>query len=339
MRSSHLSSFGARGALAKKALAAALKTRRRLRIELHEATCVFDAAERLGVEVRFVAIPSMEGMYVRSPEQGVSPHMFIAAGRPSGRQSMTGGHELGHHVFGHGTRVDQYLRKAERANVQKDGFTGAFDSEEFLAQTFGSYFLMPKSAVDRGFGVRGFDPANATPLQVYSVAGWLGVGYSALVHHMCWSLRLITFRRAESLLGARLPTLRAELIGRPISNDVYVVDSQWTGRPLDLKLGDVAIVPDGARVEASTGELASNPKLPPATVISTSAGRQVLEATAVGLGRIVAREWAVFVRVSRRDFGGLNAYRHLYADPDDHDEADDDSLLHRGGDTNAEIDE
>jgi hypothetical protein len=47
---------------------------------------------------------------------------------------------------------------------------------------------MTKAAVVRGFADRGWQAATATPQQVYTVAGWLGVGYEALVTHMQASL-------------------------------------------------------------------------------------------------------------------------------------------------------
>lgn len=317
---------GVRGTLAKEALAAALKTRRRLNLALHEAVCAYDAAERLGVEVRFVPIPSMEGMYVRRTLEGTSPHILISAARPSGRQAMTAGHELGHHVFGHGTRIDQYLSGPAQVDQLQPKQSAsrsrtAFEPEEFLAQTFGSYFLMPKSAVDRGFAVRHLAPAQATATEVFCVAGWLGVGYSALVHHMCWSLKLITWRHAEELLAIKLPRLREELLGRTIASDVYMVDSCWTGRPLDLKIGDIAIVPSGAVVESTTGVYAADPKHAPAVASTTRRGVRVVEATTTGLGRIAAGDWAVFVRVSEREYAGRNLYRHLSAVDSDDDDA------------------
>jgi hypothetical protein len=318
-------SIGARGALAKQALASALKTRRKLKLDLHEAICVYDAAEHLGIEVRFVEIPSMEGMYVRKTLDGTSPHILVAAARPAGRQAMTAGHEIGHHVFGHGTRIDQYLKGSARVNqAGSNPLANAhtFEPEEFLAQTFGSFFLMPKSAVDRGFAVRGLVPARATASEVFRVAGWLGVGYSALVHHMCWSLKLVSWRQAETLLAAKLPSLGEELVGSAIAGDVYVVDHNWTGRPLDLKVGDVAVVPSGAVVESSTGQYAADPKAPPAIASTTTQGVRVVEATSTGIGRIVAGDWAVFVRVAEREYAGRNLYRHLTADPDDADELD-----------------
>lgn len=309
-----------RDAIAKRALVAALKTRQKLEIPIHEAVCVYDAAERLGVEVRFDAIPSMEGMYVKQTLVGAAPHILVSALRPAGRQAMTAAHELGHHVFGHGTRIDQYVKGQGTVGqavgpqlVETVGSADAFDPEEFLADAFGSFFLMPKSAVERGFASRNVIPLSATDSDVYRVAGWLGVGYTALVHHMCWSLRLIPWSRAQELLGAKPKALRESLLAEAIAADVYVVDSAWTGRPLDLKIGDVALVPAGTTIEPTTGRFATMPRTAPGVVTTTARGLRVLEATDVGLGRVVGDGWAVYVRVAEREYAGRNRYRHLEA--------------------------
>lgn len=320
-----------REALAKRALTAALKTRRKLDLALHEAVCVYDAAQALGVEVRFDAIPSMEGMYIKQTLEGVAPHILVSAQRPTGRQAMTAAHELGHHVFGHGTHIDQYVKglgtvgsAIGAVSVEPSATVPNFNSDEFLADTFGAFFLMPKSAVARGFAARGIAPARATQLEVFRVAGWLGVSYTAVVHHMCWSLNLITWARAQQLLTAKPKSLREQLIGHPFAADVYVVDQSWSGRPVDLKVGDVAIVPTGTTIEATTGPLSSAPRRAPGAITTTASGAAVLEATEVGIGRLHGNDWATFVRIAEREYVGRSQYRYLEAvDGDDEDDEED----------------
>ena len=60
---------------------------------------------------------------------------------------------------------------------------------------------MPKAAVEHGFKVRGYVPAAATPQQIYAVAGWLGVGYGTLIHHMRISLDLLSEQKTKALLS------------------------------------------------------------------------------------------------------------------------------------------
>lgn len=313
-------------ALGVDALRAAMKTRQQLQLPLNEAVCVYDAAEELGLEVRFDPIPSMEGMYVKQTLAGSCPHILISSLRPAGRQAMTAAHELGHHVFGHGTRIDQYVKgvgTVGMAIVQSgaipEGAISTADQEEFLADSFGAFFLMPKSAVERGFAMRNLDPAAAEPLEIFRVAGWLGVGYGALVMHMAISLKLISWRRAEALLTAKPKNLREELFGRPVAAELYVVDEAWTGRPVDLKVGDVAILPPATTVEPTTGRFSQQARLAPGVLTISPNGSTAFEATTPGLGRFAGQDWAAFVRVSQREFAGRNIYRHLEATDDDDD--------------------
>src|SRR5437764_967903 len=77
--------------------------RRAAGFDLDVPLCVYDLAEGLGVDVWFKAIPRLEGMYVKTP----GPSMVVSSLRPAGRQVYTGGHELGHHVYGHGSQIDE----------------------------------------------------------------------------------------------------------------------------------------------------------------------------------------------------------------------------------------
>jgi hypothetical protein len=47
---------------------------------------------------------------------------------------------------------------------------------------------MPKAAVVGGFSRRNWNAASSTPAQIYTIAGWLGVGYETLITHMRASL-------------------------------------------------------------------------------------------------------------------------------------------------------
>jgi len=72
---------------------------------LRDAICVYDVAQSLGIEVRFVGIPSLEGMYWKKSPATI----LLGAERPAGRQSFTCAHELGHHIFNHGNKIDGVL--------------------------------------------------------------------------------------------------------------------------------------------------------------------------------------------------------------------------------------
>jgi Zn-dependent peptidase ImmA (M78 family) len=274
----------------------AQRVRRELGINPQDPVCVYNAAKHLGVEVRFLDANSMEGMYRKRP----SPVIVVASRRPPGRQASTGAHELGHHVYEHGSAVDLV---SEAAGQPDD----AYDPEEYLVDRFAGFFLMSKTAVMRAFHVRGWDAHWCNPGQVYVVAGYLGVGYSTLVHHMRGSLGLLTFPWAKRLLKVAPKDIRSHILGREEPGNLLVVDKRWTGqRAADVRVGDLLRLPQGTAYEADN-----------LTVVEGAGGHVILRATAPGIGRLhsLESEWAVYARVSRRDYEGRAAYRHLQ-DPD-----------------------
>src|SRR5436190_1566361 len=137
--------------LARRALAEAARTRLRAKVGAYSSLCIYDLCQSNDVDVWFRPLPSLEGMY--SP--GDPPVAVVSALRPSGRQRMNCAHELGHHVFGHGTRLDQII----------DATVGhsTFEPEEFLANCFAEYLLMPKLAVLAALNKRSIVLKRATP--------------------------------------------------------------------------------------------------------------------------------------------------------------------------------
>src|SRR5260221_11353438 len=57
--------------------------------------CIYDVAEELGLEVRFVDISSMEGMYCKT----AIPLILVSSLRPSGRQTFTCAHEPSRPIY------------------------------------------------------------------------------------------------------------------------------------------------------------------------------------------------------------------------------------------------
>ena len=276
-----------RRAVARQAMAAALRARRSAGYGLDHAVCVYDLAEKLGVEVRFLDLPSMEGMY----SSASSPVIIVSSLRPRGRRAFTCAHELGHHNRSDGVEIDELVEQWDKPR---------FDPKEFSADCFAGALLMPKVAVSKAFAIRGWRLEECTPGQASMVAGYFGVGYTTLIHHLRSALQVLPDAQARALLKVSPRKAQSLLLGSQTPHTVVVVDAHWTGRAVDVEVGDLISVPgraqsEGACIEPSPGG---------------EHGR-LFRAVRPGIGRLESTTaWSAFVRVSRRDYVGRAQYRH-----------------------------
>ena len=143
--------------LAKQALEKSLEVREEHGYDFRSPLCVYELADRARVKVQFVDDVNMEGIYAALAK----PTILISSLRPLGRRAFTCAHELGHHFFGHGSTIDE---------LKDDAEAGAFIPNEFIADAFAGFLLMPAQAVKRAFSSRGVDVTTATPEQIYLLA-------------------------------------------------------------------------------------------------------------------------------------------------------------------------
>jgi len=284
--------------LARRAVAEAARVRLRAQLDQFSAICVYDLAEQLGIDLRFQALPSLEGMYT----PGTPDIVVVSALRPSGRQRLNCAHEIGHHVFGHGTRLDQLLDQTAQAH---------FDPDEFLVNCFAEFLLMPKVAVMKALNLRGIDLNRCSPFDAFRVATYFGVGYRTFLHHVEINLREITSARADALRKVAPKRIRRDVLGRDIDGEVIVVDEHWHGRPIDVHVGDVVLLPSGSTLEGERFRQHT----------AATAGT-LYEATTPGLGRASHEQlgWASYVRVARRVPNGNFVGRSIYRYEEDCDE-------------------
>jgi hypothetical protein len=274
--------------IATEAIAKALRARKRIGALPYESVSALDAAEKLGLEVRLMDLPSMEGMYVA----GSDPKIILSSLRPQGRRSFTCAHEIGHHEFGHGEQFDELV--GEKSKARKT------DPNEFAADCFAGFFLMPKTAVENGMRKRGFDYSTLTASEAYAMACWLGVGYSSFLSHLHFGLNVIARSTFEALSREQPRDIRQQLIGTPVASELHLVDTHWIGRAVDCQVGDYLLLPKSIQVERS--ELFSFHDHPNGTL---------LQANASGIARAFANsdEWAAFVRISPTGYTGRGCYR------------------------------
>lgn len=272
-----------RDELAHGAVTAALRLRARHGLPPEGPICPIDLALAENVDVRFEALPSLEGMY--TPDE---PLILLGSLRPRGRRSYTCAHELGHHVFSHGLRIDELL--------DDESTTRQRDDAEYVADRFAAALLMPKLAVLHAFAVRGWSIPTCTPEQVYTVAGLLGVGYTTLIGYLEGTLRLLAATTAHTLRRTTPKAIRARVVGAPLAAGLVIVDEHWFARSVDAEVGDAIAVPNGSSIDGDAVERTND---------------ALLRAKAPGIATITRGAWTINVRISRSAYTGLAAYRHL----------------------------
>jgi Zn-dependent peptidase ImmA (M78 family) len=284
----------------RQALRNALETRRRVSTSKSQPICVYDVAEHLGVKVIFCPESSLGGLYTKT-----SQTILVPAHRPPGRQAFTCAHELGHYLFGHGSRVDE-IKDIDRNDIT--------DPEERLVNTYAGYLLMPPWAVKEAFARRQWNPNKCTPLQAYTVAVQLGVSYTSLVQYLLISLNLISESQAKKLLKTTPKQIRRSILGSDCTRYLVIADQAWAQVAIDLQVGDIAILPSNVRLEGSS-----------IAVLDKHDLGSLIEGRAPGISRAESFDgsWASFIRVPRKDYIGWNAYRH-WEDPDFNENADTD---------------
>jgi Zn-dependent peptidase ImmA (M78 family) len=288
-----------RRALATQAMQAAAATRAKAKVDQTSPICIYGLCETLGVSVRFNNI-NMEGMYQR----GFPPRIHLSARRPLPRRAYNCAHELGHHVFGHGSSIDE-LR--EDAKMQPSE-----DPKEFLADTFAGFILMPIIGLRRAFSVRRWAPETATPAQILTIACEFGVGYTTLLTHLSASVDMLSRSRAAVMQRVKPKALRMDILGALASEPLLVADRHRAAPTLDAEVKMLLLLPHGTEVSGDGLNFERD----------LAAGR-LLRAVKPGIFRATAGDWAVFVRVApvqkHEPYGyvGLARYRHLEEDPDE----------------------
>jgi Zn-dependent peptidase ImmA (M78 family) len=283
-----------RRALANQGLVASIATRSKAKCDQKSPICIYSMCDTLGVHVRFNYI-NMEGMY----QKGTPPRIHLSARRPLPRRVYNCAHELGHHVFGHGSSIDE-LREGAKASIK--------DPKEFLVDAFAGFLLMPALGMRRAFAVRGWDPQTATPLQLFTVSCEFGVGYRSLVTHLSASLNSISKHRADALKRAQPKDMRTNVLGQETGDPLIIVDAQWSAPTMDSEVGTWILLPKDAQIEGDSF-----------TYERDVQHGSLFRAAHPGIARAETPDgsFAVFLRVARKEYVGLAQYRHLEDDSDE----------------------
>ncbi len=277
------------------ALQKALNIRKIYKYDYYEPICIYDLVHKINIETRFCSISNMEGIYSKKPSV-----ILINSERPLGRQRFTCAHELAHHIFDHGTKVDELIIEIK--------FKKIFIPEEFIADCFAGFLLMPPLAIQKAFNIRNWDKKKSTPLQIYTLAMNFGVGYTTLITHLFKSLKMIDSSTFNILNKITPKNIKKELIGKEIYNELIIVDDFWEGRPIDIQIGDFIICSSLINCEHKNLKL-----------INTINDKKIYEGISSGITRIFNDKtgWISFVRISKKNYIGLVDYMHLKEESND----------------------
>jgi Zn-dependent peptidase ImmA (M78 family) len=283
-------------ALARQALRAAMQLRRSLSIPREAPVNAFDVAQMLGIDVRFLDTPSLEGTFVRDP----GPRILLPSTkhRPKARIAFSCAHEIGHQQFDHGTKADRYWEDGQRQE--------GFDPVEFLVNAFAGHMLMPRAAVLDGFARRGWSAEKPTALQLFVVAGQIGVGYETLLTHLNVVLEILPDGDREELQKVSPKAIKSELVGTTWAGPLTIVDEAWKCVPIDLEVGEYFVAP--RVVEARCGLITS---------CGDHGSRLLFTATKSGVADLKIGGETIVLRVARQHYVGPYSNRYL-ADPDEH---------------------
>jgi Zn-dependent peptidase ImmA (M78 family) len=287
-----MSSFNRR-ALATQAMQAAAATRAKAKLDQSSPICIYGLCETLGVAVRFNNI-NMEGMYQR----GLPPRIHLSARRPLPRRAYNCAHELAHHVFGHGSSIDE-LREDAKAQPWED-------PKEFLADTFAGFILMPIIGLRRAFSVRGWTPETAIPPQMFNIACEFGVGYGTLLTHLSSGLNMLSRGRATALQRVTPKALRVDILGALTPEPLIIADRHRAASTLDAEVKMLLLLPPGTEIAG-----------PGLTFERDLAAGRLFRAVTPGIVQASAGAWAAFVRIAPEAYVGLAQYRHLEEDSDE----------------------
>lgn len=249
---------------------------------------VFDICMAMEVCVRFVDV-NMEGMYTIR-EDGAHPTIILSNQRPLPRRSFTCAHELGHHVFKHGNRIDEL----------SDNEFSSDREEETLVDTFAAALLMPNVSIQAEFVKRKLKMVEANSVHFFSVASALGVGYSTLVTN-CRINKLIGSTKEKELLKQTPAKLFKAITGlHDKPSHFKIIDGHSQLPVIDLEVSNYVILPVSAIIEGNHLQ---------------ECGRNTTEAVFLakraGIVRAVYGGNSSFIRIQNMQYVGLVENRHL----------------------------
>jgi hypothetical protein len=273
------------------ALVQADKVRMDLGLDMYQPVNIFDAAADLGLVVRFLNI-NMEGMYINQ-ENRSSPTIFLSNQRPLPRRSFTCAHELGHHIFKHGSKID--------ALSDNPIYSQMNDVQEHLVDAFAGALLMPVAGIMAEFAMRNLKAEDASPIQFFMLSSVFGTGYQTLVIH-CKMNKIINEAKEKELLKYTPAKILKSTFGTAVNSHFKIIDGFTELSVIDLEVSNYIILPPKIKIEGDHLQ----------KYRETSLGTGYI-AMRPGIIRVTTRDnsFHSFIRIQNANYVGLSEYRHL----------------------------
>lgn len=188
---------------------------------------IFGVVQELGIWLSSRPLGAgLFGFYLR---EGDAAGIVLSASHPEYLQRYTCAHELGHHVLGHRSHLD------DRDDIIGDAPAERYD--EHAAQMFAGNFLMPIQAVNRVQRRLGIPRDHAlTAAEVYALSRELDVSFSAAAWQLVNLGRLSTRRAADIVRAGAAEAKRTMRPGPHPQGDnragLVVIDE--TGRDVEV---------------------------------------------------------------------------------------------------------
>lgn len=266
--------------------------RAKLGLDMFSPVNIFETCSQLGLSVRFIDV-NMEGMYIN--QEGVAEKVILISSlRPLPRRVYTCAHELGHHLFGHGSKVDGLNEEGAIESV--------YDKDEYLVDSFAAAFLMPVASIEKELTKRGWLTVTLTPAQIYSLSSLFGTGYSTFIKH-CKANKIILEQKARELLKITPAKLLQNLADEVIPNSHFkIVNEYYNQKLIDIEVGNYLILPEDSTLDRTHFDLAT-----------TTEGGKIFTALHPGIFQlsVPSSEKSYFVRVQNAGFVGLAEHRYL----------------------------
>jgi Zn-dependent peptidase ImmA (M78 family) len=271
----------------------ALDVRKRAEVPRLDPVNIFDCAEKLKVEVRFIVGGTFEGMYEKERKVIVLP-----VDRPAGRRVFTCADELAHWRYKHGSMLDD--------STTVEDYNSS--PEERLANMFAGYLLMPPPAVEDAAKALGVGYSNCSAEQIYELASWFGVSYASMLGHLKWALRKISSTRYEQLKRVAPRENRSRLLAGKQSQHLIVMNKLSPRIPIDMEVGDLALLPAGV---TNIGKSLN--------IIESTSTHTLIESMRPGVAllRTIDGSWSAAARIMRRSYTGRAVFRNLESDDDE----------------------